>query len=114
MTESPLRNILEMNLSLFTCLAFFFPLPVFEDQDDGVTPEEHLGDEPVLVHRLGLLLPFASFWQLCPHLLHPLKNHVAMPIKSFDPSQELLVIPAVDENLGVVFHRVCEDPERPS
>ena len=22
--------------------------------------------------------------------------------------------PAVDENLGVVFHRVCEDPERPS
>merc|ERR1719341_182810 len=29
MTESPLRNILEMNLSLFTGFAFFFPLPVF-------------------------------------------------------------------------------------
>ena len=25
------------------------------------------------------MFTFASFWQLCPHLLHPLKNHVAMP-----------------------------------
>merc|ERR1712241_1581755 len=29
MTESPRRNIFDMNLSLFTGLAFFFPLPVF-------------------------------------------------------------------------------------
>merc|ERR1719347_2464596 len=29
MTESPLRNILEMNLSLLTGLDFFLPLPVF-------------------------------------------------------------------------------------
>merc|ERR1719347_1740576 len=29
MTESPRRNILEMNLSLLTGLAFFLPLPVF-------------------------------------------------------------------------------------
>ena len=28
-TESPLRNILEMNLSLFTGAAFFAPFPVF-------------------------------------------------------------------------------------
>merc|ERR1719493_25983 len=27
-TESPLRNIFDMNLSLFTGLAFFFPFPV--------------------------------------------------------------------------------------
>ena len=29
---------------------------VLEDEDDGVSPEEHLGDEAVLVHRLRLLL----------------------------------------------------------
>jgi hypothetical protein len=29
MTESPRRNILLMNLSLFTGRAFFLPLPVF-------------------------------------------------------------------------------------
>ena len=30
---------------------------------------------------------FASFWQFCPHLFHPLKHHVAMPVKfgSFVP-----------------------------
>ena len=27
-----------------------------EDEDDGIAPEEHLGDVPVLVHRLRLLL----------------------------------------------------------
>ena len=27
-----------------------------EDEDDGVAPEEHLGDEPVLVDRLGFFL----------------------------------------------------------
>ena len=27
-----------------------------EDEDDGVAPEEHLGDVPVLVHGLRLLL----------------------------------------------------------
>ena len=29
---------------------------VLEDENDRVAPEEHLGDEPVLVHRLSLLL----------------------------------------------------------
>ena len=27
-----------------------------QDEDDGVAAEEHLGDEAVAVHRLGLLL----------------------------------------------------------
>ena len=30
---------------------------VLEDENDRVAPQKHLGDEPVLVHRLGLLLP---------------------------------------------------------
>ena len=30
---------------------------VLEDENDRVAPQEHLGDEPVLVHRLSLLLP---------------------------------------------------------
>ena len=29
---------------------------ILEDEDDGVPAEEHLGDESVLVDRLGLLL----------------------------------------------------------
>ena len=131
---------------------------IFEDQDDRVTPEEHLRDESVLVDWLCLLfawicclinrlkglewkfdqgmacvkamlvcfaknisLPpqaftFAGLGQLCPHLLHPLKHHVAMPesnwdryqawnslkvktslpIKSLHPSQKLLVVPETD------------------
>ena len=31
---------------------------VAQDEDDGVAAEEHLGDEAVAVHRLGLLLPW--------------------------------------------------------
>ena len=151
---------------------------VFEDQDDRVSSEEHLWDEPVLVHRLSLLLPWveiklwwcnrngnvmkrtenikckhevwrtAKRFHLCQflavlstslsppqapccnacevwefsagfyHWIHgsnlSFQYQAYIPIKSLDSSQQLLVIPAVDENLGVVLDRVCEDPERSS
>ena len=35
-------------------------------------------------------------------------------IKFYKDAKELLFSPAVDENLGVVLYRVCEDPERSS
>lgn len=39
-------------------------LRVPEDNDDRVPAEEHLADESVLVHWKGLLLAFASLWNL--------------------------------------------------
>jgi len=37
---------------------------VSQHDDDRVTPEEHLADEPVLVHRQSLLLALASLGYL--------------------------------------------------
>merc|ERR1719400_1475923 len=85
---------------------------VLEDEDDRVSPEEHLADEPVLVNWLRLLLSLAGLGQLSPHLLYPLQHHVAVAVKSLHPAKQLLVVPAVDQNLGVVLHRVSEDSER--
>ena len=65
---------------------------VLEDEDDGVAAEEHLGDEPVLVDRLGLLL---TLGELGPHLLDTLEDHVEVSVECLDSAQELLVIPAV-------------------
>ena len=43
---------------------------------------------------------------------YPFQDHVAMAIKSFDASQQLLVVPAVDEHLRVILHRLSEDGQR--
>ena len=49
-----------------------------QHNDDRVSPEEHLGDVPVLIHRFRLLLPFATLGDLRPHLLHVLQHHVTV------------------------------------
>ena len=36
---------------------------------------------------------------LCPHLFHILQDHVAMPVKCLDASQQLPVVAAVDQHL---------------
>ena len=59
------------------------------------------------------LLTLSSFWQFSPHFLDPLQHHVAMSVKSLHSAKELLVVPAVDEDLGVVLHAVGENPEGP-
>ena len=68
-------------------------------------------------------LTFAGLGQFCPHLLHPLKHHVAMPesnwdryqawnsfkvktslpIKSLHSSQKLLVVPETDRIYAAVM-----------
>ena len=70
-----------------------------EDEDDGVAPEEHLGDVPVLVHRLRLLLALSGLGELGPHLLDPLEDHVAVAVEGLHPPKQLLVVPAVDQDL---------------
>ena len=56
---------------------------------------------------------FSSFRELGPHLLDTLKHHIAVPVKGLHPPQQFLVVPAVDEDLGVVLHAVGENPEGP-
>jgi hypothetical protein len=85
---------------------------VLEDENDGVATEKHFVDVAVLVDRLGFLLTLPGFRQLRPHLLDSFQNEVAVPVESLDPAEELLVVPAVDEDLGVVLDRVGENLQR--
>lgn len=40
--------------------------------------------------------------------------NVEIPVESFDSSKKFLVVAAVDQDLRVVFHRLCEHGQRPS
>ena len=59
-----------------------------------------------------LLFALARLGQLGPHLLDVLEHHVAVAVEGLDARQQLLVVAAVDEHLGVVLHRLCEHRER--
>lgn len=50
---------------------------------------------------------------LGPHLLHVLQHHVAVLVEGFHTAQELFVVAAVDEHLGVVLDRLGEHGEWP-
>lgn len=49
-----------------------------QHQDDTVTPQKHLADEPILIDTAFAILARL----LCPHFLHVLQYHVTMAIKS--------------------------------
>ncbi|CAN8031760.1 unnamed protein product, partial [Ixodes persulcatus] len=95
---------------------------VLEDEDDRVAAEEHLGNVAVLVHGV-VLLGLSRLGNLRPHFLHILQNHRSgcfcyrrvtpnSPVECFYSTQQLFVVPAVDENLSVVFHRLRQHRER--
>lgn len=52
-----------------------------ENEDNAVTAEKHLGDVAIFVNRFWPLLAFSCFGCFCPHLLHILKDHIAMPVE---------------------------------
>lgn len=81
MTESPRRNL---------C-----PLARVQKQIEIV--DAHLAHETILVNPL----PLIPLGLLRPHLLHVLQHHVAVTVKRLDPREELAVVPARDQNLGV-------------
>lgn len=54
---------------------------ISQHDDDRVAPQEHFRDVAILVHWLRLLLALPALWNFCPHLLHILQDHVAMPEK---------------------------------
>lgn len=65
--------------------------------DSSRGPNVHLAHEAILVHTLA----FVTLGLLGPHLLHVLENHVAVSVKGLDPSQELAVVAAGDQDLRV-------------
>lgn len=74
-------------------------------------PHSHLANKPILVQR-SPLLPARQSWRLRPHLLHILQHHIAMPIERLDAGEELAVVAARDQDLGVRAHSGLEDGER--
>ena len=55
---------------------------------------------------------FPGSRQLGPHLLDAFQDHVAVAIEGLNAAEKLLVVPAVDQDLGVVLDRVGEDGQR--
>eukprot|EP00321_Phaeocystis_globosa_P019467 CAMPEP_0118818096 /NCGR_PEP_ID=MMETSP1162-20130426/5877_1 /TAXON_ID=33656 /ORGANISM="Phaeocystis Sp, Strain CCMP2710" /LENGTH=130 /DNA_ID=CAMNT_0006748249 /DNA_START=206 /DNA_END=595 /DNA_ORIENTATION=- len=86
-------------------------LGVAQHDDDAVAAQEHLADESVLVHGLGLL-GRAPLGRLRPHLLDVLQDHVAVAVERFDPAEQLLVVSAVDQHLRVALHALREHGQR--
>ena len=45
------------------------------------------------------VLTLSGLGELCPHLLDPLEDHVAVAVEGLHPPEQLLVVPAVDQDL---------------
>lgn len=118
MTESPLKNSLLINLSLFTGLAPFLPLPVL-----GTCSTAHMlsgrtakCDQVADSVNMGLQKTAScaqpntgcSGHHLCPHLFHILEYHVAVSVERLDSPQQLSVVPAVDQYLRVALDTGCQ------
>ena len=76
-------------------------LGIFEYVDDGVSPEEHLGNEPTLVDGRAFL-PLAR--HLGPNLLNVLHHHVHVPVEGLHLPQQFLVVAQSDQDLVVGLH----------
>merc|ERR1719442_201106 len=81
-------------------------LRVPEHQNHGVPAQEELADEAVLVDGLRLLL--ASVRDLRPHLPDILQHHVGVAVECFDASEDLPVVPAIYQDLGIVLHALLQ------
>lgn len=71
-------------------------------------PNVHLAHKAVFVDTL----PLAALGLLGPHLLHVLQHHVAVSVKSLDTGQELTVVTAGDQDLGVCAGGGLQEGER--
>ena len=68
----------------------------------------HFADETVLVHALAL----GTLRLLGPHLLNILEDHVAVSVKSLDTGQQLAVVSAGNQDLGVCAGGGLEERQR--
>lgn len=101
MTESPRRNILEINLSLLTGLLCW----------DQIALRNRHYLKSLLCY---LLFSLARPWNFCPHFFHIFQNHITMSVEGFNTSQKFLVIPTVDQHLCVVLDRLGKHWKRTS
>ena len=46
-----------------------------------------------------MLLTLSGLGELGPHLLNALEDHVAVAVEGLHPPEQLLVVPAVDQDL---------------
>ena len=90
MTESPRRNLGGGRVSSW-------PNGIERLKISPRPKHLHLADEAILVHALAL----AALGLLGPHLLHVLEDHVAVSVKGLDTGEELAVVTARDQDLGV-------------
>lgn len=96
MTESPLKN-------LDTALASIL--------NHEPKPCLHLTNKAILVHGSSLLSSTRSRG-LSPHLLYILQHHIAMPVECLHASEQLSVVSARNQDLGVGSDGGLEDRER--
>ena len=104
MTESPRRNIFEMNRSLLTGFTFFFPFPV---RGTSVHISFTLKSKKM---QSVTDIPFNRSAQA----LLPLQHHVAMTIERLHATQQFLIVSAIDQHLCVVFDGLCQHRQWPS
>lgn len=97
MTESPRRNLTESIVRRPFGKAKWIRKRVWCLHQVQVQPHVHLANEAILVHALAL----ATLGLLSPHLLHVLQHHVAVSVKGLDTGQQLAVVAAGDQDLGV-------------
>lgn len=84
-----------------------FPKSTEQNEDDGVTTQEHLADEAILVDTLA----FTALGLLCPHFLDVLQHHVAVAIERLHASEQATVATAGDQDLGVCASGGLEEGE---
>jgi hypothetical protein len=83
------------------------PSSTQQHQNHTIPPQKHLTDKPILIHRFTPRLPRP----LRPHLLDVLQHHVAVAVEGFDPGEQLAVVAAGNQDLGVGAGGGLEDRE---
>lgn len=85
--------------------------PQRAEQNFRSRKNSHLANKAILIHRPALLPP-SQPRRLRPHLLHILQHHIAVSIEGLDARQQLAVVAARDQDLGVRAHGCLEDGQR--
>ena len=78
---------------------------VLEDIDNGISSEEHLGNETTLCDCCSF---FTLLWHLSPNLLNILHHHVHVTVEGFDFPKQLFVVSKSNQNFVVSLDRFSQ------